>query len=73
MKKFLLLTVVCLGITYGGVLAQEQTVTGKVTSAEDGSPLPGVNVVIKGSAVGTVTDVNGKAKATFTAGTAPGT
>lgn len=59
MKKFLLLTVVCLGITSVGVWAQERTVTGKVTSAEDGSPLPGVNVVVKGSAVGTVTDVNG--------------
>ena len=59
MKKFLLLTVMCLCITYSGVLAQGQTLTGKVTSAEDGSPLPGVNVVVKGSAVGAVTDVNG--------------
>ncbi len=39
--------------------AQERTVTGKVTSAEDGSPLPGVNVVLKGTSVGTVTDVTG--------------
>ncbi len=35
-------------------------VRGKVTSADDGSPLPGVNVVIKGTTVGTVTDVNGE-------------
>lgn len=49
----------CLSVTLSGVQAQERTVTGKVTSAEDGSPLPGVNVVIKGSAIGTVTDVNG--------------
>ncbi|MCE2994689.1 MAG: carboxypeptidase-like regulatory domain-containing protein [Flammeovirgaceae bacterium] len=27
--------------------AQERTVTGKVTSAEDGSGLPGVNVLVK--------------------------
>lgn len=59
MKKNLLLTVLCVIITCSGVLAQERSVTGKVTSAEDGSPLPGVNIVIKGSAVGTVTDVNG--------------
>src|SRR5688572_25607495 len=59
MKNFLLLTLVCLVITCSGVWAQERAVTGKVTSAEDGSPLPGVNVVIKGSAIGTVTDVNG--------------
>lgn len=32
---------------------------GKVTSLEDGSALPGVNVVIKGSTQGTVTDVQG--------------
>jgi TonB-linked SusC/RagA family outer membrane protein len=41
------------------VLAQERTVSGRVTSAEDGSGLPGVNVVVKGSSVGTSTDVNG--------------
>lgn len=34
-------------------------VQGKVTSAEDGTPLPGVNVVIKGTTIGTVTDVTG--------------
>src|SRR5690242_18435068 len=59
MKRILLLTLVCLGVTCSGVVAQDRNVTGKVTSAEDGSPLPGVNVVIKGSAIGTVTDVNG--------------
>src|SRR5690242_18675799 len=40
------------------VLAQ-RNVTGRVTSAEDGSGLPGVNVVVKGSTSGTVTDVDG--------------
>jgi TonB family protein len=34
-------------------------VSGRVTSSEDGSPLPGVNVVIKGTARGTVTDAKG--------------
>jgi TonB-linked SusC/RagA family outer membrane protein len=37
-----------------------QTVTGLVTSAEDGMPLPGVNVNIKGTNTGTITDLNGK-------------
>src|SRR5690606_38385567 len=60
MKESLLLTLLCICITFGGVFAQDRTVTGKVTSAEDGSPLPGVNVVIKGSAIGTVTDLNGE-------------
>ncbi len=40
--------------------AQERTVTGKVTSVEDGSTLPGVNVVVKGTTNGTVTDADGK-------------
>ncbi|HEX5172035.1 MAG TPA: SusC/RagA family TonB-linked outer membrane protein [Cyclobacteriaceae bacterium] len=39
--------------------AQERTVTGKVTSAEDGSGLPGVNVLLKNTATGTVTDGTG--------------
>lgn len=43
-------------------MAQERIVTGKVTSAEDGSTLPGVNVVVKGTTNGTVTDVDGNYK-----------
>jgi TonB-linked SusC/RagA family outer membrane protein len=39
--------------------AQERVVTGKVTSADDGSPLPGVNVVLKGTTQGTITDAEG--------------
>ena len=40
-------------------LAQDATITGRVTSADDGSPLPGVSVVIKGTARGTTTDATG--------------
>lgn len=40
--------------------AQERTLTGRVTSADDGSSLPGVNVVVKGTTNGTVTDADGK-------------
>ena len=36
-----------------------QTIFGKVTSAEDGSGLPGVNVILKGSNEGTITDSKG--------------
>lgn len=39
--------------------AQERTVTGKVTSREDGTSLPGVNVIIKGTTNGTTTDADG--------------
>jgi TonB-dependent SusC/RagA subfamily outer membrane receptor len=41
-------------------LIQERTITGTVTSAEDNSALPGVSVLIKGTAAGTVTDIDGK-------------
>jgi Ca-activated chloride channel homolog len=39
---------------------QEKTVTGVVTSADDGSPMPGVNIVLKGTKKGTATGVDGK-------------
>jgi TonB-linked SusC/RagA family outer membrane protein len=41
------------------VNAQERTVSGTVRSLDDGSALPGVNVVVKGTVTGTVTDSNG--------------
>jgi TonB-linked SusC/RagA family outer membrane protein len=37
----------------------QRTVTGKVVSNEDQQPLPGVNILIKGTTQGTITDVNG--------------
>lgn len=57
---------VALLLPLGAAWAQERTVTGKVTSLEDGSGLPGVNVTVKGSTVGTVTDVNGSYTLTVT-------
>ncbi|MEO2058961.1 MAG: TonB-dependent receptor [Mesonia sp.] len=41
------------------LFAQEKTVTGTVTSADDGMPLPGANVSVKGSTTGTTTDFDG--------------
>lgn len=38
---------------------QARKVTGQVTTSEDNSGLPGVNVIVKGTNTGTVTDVNG--------------
>jgi iron complex outermembrane receptor protein len=40
-------------------VAQQRTVTGKVTSADDNSPVPGVNILEKGTTNGTATDANG--------------
>ncbi|MTI20531.1 SusC/RagA family TonB-linked outer membrane protein [Fulvivirga sp. RKSG066] len=60
MKKLLLF----FGFVFvvGFTMAQERTVSGKVTSVEDGSTLPGVNVILKGTTSGTVTDVDGNYK-----------
>lgn len=44
----------------GFALPETKTITGVVTSAEDGSALPGVNVVLKGTSKGTATDAKGK-------------
>jgi TonB-linked SusC/RagA family outer membrane protein len=41
-------------------MAQERTVTGTVISAEDGYPLPGVSVTVKGLSTGTQTNADGK-------------
>ena len=58
MKKFLLL---CFSFGFAlSVWAQDRVVTGRVSSKEDGSPLPGVNVVVKGTTNGSVTDADGK-------------
>jgi hypothetical protein len=42
------------------VMAQEITVSGKVTSSEDGLPIPGATVKIKGSTTATQTTPDGK-------------
>lgn len=47
-------------IAVSNVFAQERTVSGRVSSAEDGSALPGVNVVLKGTTIGTATDSDGR-------------
>lgn len=41
------------------LLAQDVAVSGKVTSSEDGSTLPGVNIAVKGTSRGTSTDAGG--------------
>ena len=41
-------------------MAQQRTITGTVTGKDDGLPLPGVSVRIKGSSTGTSTGADGK-------------
>ncbi|MEM6842961.1 MAG: SusC/RagA family TonB-linked outer membrane protein [Bacteroidota bacterium] len=39
--------------------AQERTISGKITSVDKGDALPGVNVVVKGTTNGTISDIDG--------------
>ncbi|NOT75315.1 MAG: mucoidy inhibitor MuiA family protein [Cyclobacteriaceae bacterium] len=50
---------------YGVALTNVREVFGTVLSEEDGSVLPGVNVVVKGTTIGTVTDANGQYQLTL--------
>jgi TonB-dependent starch-binding outer membrane protein SusC len=58
MKKILLFVLTNLWLFLPG-LAQEKIVTGKVTDRDEGDPLPGVNVIVKGTTIGTFTDAEG--------------
>lgn len=57
-KVVLLLAIFAIGLQ--AVLAQTREITGTVTSADDGSTLPGVSVSVKGTTIGTITDLDGK-------------
>ncbi len=59
MKKAYLLSILIGLFLNVGVYAQSMAVSGKVTSEDDGSPLPGVSVVVKGSTQGVTTNSAG--------------
>lgn len=56
MIRKLSFTLICLVLS---ISAWAQTITGKVTAAGDGSALPGVSVLVKGTTNGTTTDMDG--------------
>ena len=58
MKK-LLSVLFMLSFTFAAVWAQNIQVKGTVVSGSDDYPLPGVNVVVKGTATGVITDIDG--------------
>ena len=59
MKRKLMLLLACLFVGIGLVTAQTQTVTGVVISEEDGQPVIGASVLVKGTQIGTITGVDG--------------
>lgn len=59
MRNFICLSLLLICALSMSARAQDRRIIGKVTSAEDGSPLPGVSVVLKGTTKGTSTDAGG--------------
>ncbi|MDD3701143.1 MAG: carboxypeptidase-like regulatory domain-containing protein [Bacteroidales bacterium] len=59
MRHFTLMLVFLFVAGIGGALAQTRTVSGKVTSSQDGEGIPGVTVRIKGTTIGAITDLDG--------------
>ena len=59
MKRVLLLSVIIVILLSSHILAQDRIIVGNVSSLETENPIPGVNVLIKGTTIGTVTDING--------------
>lgn len=53
-----ILSTIC--VLFGFALNAQKTVTGTVTSESDGQPLPGVNILIKGTTQGTSSDMDGQ-------------
>lgn len=56
MKRYLL--ILCSLLFAAGGLVAQRTITGNVTGG-DGEPLIGANILVKGSSVGTVSDIDG--------------
>ena len=67
-KKFFLLIIVCL-VMGAGVMAQTSTVSGTVFAEDNNEPIIGASVLVKGTTLGAVTDIEGK----FTILNVPGT
>ena len=60
MKRKLMLLMACITMCIGLVNAQISKVTGTVISEEDGLPVVGASILVKGTTTGTVTDMDGK-------------
>ncbi len=75
-KLFLkLLTVILILFTgvsgiYSSSFAQQNLVTGRITDASTGEAMPGVNIVVKGTSTGTLSDANGRFSLNVTSGDA---
>ncbi len=60
MRKGLILIFALLLGCFGKLHAQSRSIVGTVSSLEDGLPIPGVTVIVKGTTLGTTTNVDGR-------------
>lgn len=60
MKRKLMLLFACLFIGIGLATAQTQKVAGIVISEEDGQPVIGASVLVKGTQIGAITNLDGE-------------
>lgn len=67
MRKVLLLGLM-LFLANAVAFAQDRVITGTVTSTEDGQGVPGATVLVKGTTIGTATDIDGKYSISVPAG-----
>lgn len=59
MKERLFTLLACFVLSVGIMTAQTKRVTGIVTSAEDGEPVIGASVLVKGQTIGAITGIDG--------------
>ena len=61
MKEKVLMLLACLWLAVGMAMGQvPKIVAGVVTSADDGEPVIGASVLVEGTTVGAITDMDGK-------------
>lgn len=65
-KELLFILFVLIGIS--NAIAQTRTVSGKITGADDGLPLPGVSIKVKGTTTGTTSNAEGNYTISASAG-----
>lgn len=54
------ISILLLGLLHTPTMAQNRRLAGRVTDGNDNSPLPGANIIVKGTTTGTITDANGR-------------
>ncbi|MFT4032403.1 MAG: SusC/RagA family TonB-linked outer membrane protein [Siphonobacter sp.] len=67
MRNLLMVWITCV-LTWVTATAQDRIITGKVSSADDGTPLVGVTVHVQGTTIGTITDATGSYKVSVPTG-----